>query len=111
MISLAPRRLLRALPRACDVGAVVALLAVTSCAAAGDATSATGKTPDALVVVQGADQSAQVGKDLPTPILFRVLDAAGGGMHGITVTLSVVAGGGAVTPASDTTDARGEFKA
>lgn len=111
MISLAHRRRLRALPRAFDVATVAALLAVTSCAGAADATGASGKTPDALVVVQGADQSAQAGRDLPTPVLFRVLDAAGGGMHGITVTLSVVAGGGAVTPASDTTDSRGEFKA
>jgi hypothetical protein len=99
------------LPAAFDIAAVAALLAVTSCAgAAADATGAGGTTPDALVVVQGADQSAQVGRDLPTPIVLRVLDAAGGGMPGIRVTLTVVPGGGSVTPASDTTDARGEFK-
>lgn len=102
-------RLLRA-PR--NTLVVAALLTTTGCAgAAADATGVGGKTADALVVVQGADQSAQAGKDLPSPILFRVLDANGVGMHGVTVSLSVVAGGGAVTPASDTTDSRGEFKA
>src|SRR4051812_30403198 len=69
------------------------------------------KTPAEVVVVQGADQTAQAGRDLPTMIVFRVLDSAGVAIVGVPVSLSVASGGGAVTPASDTTDARGEFKA
>ncbi len=72
---------------------------------------ATPKTANALVIVQGADQSAQAGKDLPTPIVFRVLDSAGTAIHGITISLSVASGGGAISPASDTTDANGEVTA
>ena len=39
-----------------------------------------------------------------------MLDSAGVGIPGVTVTLAVVVGGGSVTPASDTTDSRGEFR-
>jgi hypothetical protein len=112
MPSLVRWRHVRALPNALAITAVAGLLATSGCAgAAADATGVSGKTADAIVIVQGADQSAQAGRDLPSPIVFRVVDAAGAGMHGITVTLSVAAGGGAVTPASDTTDSRGEFRA
>jgi hypothetical protein len=104
--------LFRALLRVIAVPAVVALVAMTGCSASlADATGVNSKTPETLVVAQGNGQSAQAGRDLPTPILFRVLSASGAGVPGVTVSLSVAAGGGAVTPASDTTDARGEFKA
>ena len=62
------------------------------------------------MVVQGDGQAAQAGRDLPTPIVLRVLDSSGVAVSGVTISLSVATGGGAVTPASDTTDARGEFK-
>ena len=88
------------------------LIAVTSCSAALDgATSPSAKVPADLVIVQGASQSGQAGRDLATPIVFRVVDSAGIGMKGVAVTLTVSAGGGIVTPASDTTDGKGEFKA
>jgi hypothetical protein len=74
-------------------------------------TEAKSKAPANIVVVQGANQSVQAGKDLPTPLVFRVVDSADAPIAGITVSLSVVAGGGIVTPASDTTNARGEFTA
>ena len=84
----------------------------TGCAGAlGGSTAATSKTPASLVLVQGGAQSGQAGRDLPNPIVLRLLDASGEGVPGVTVTLSVAAGGGAVTPPSDTTDAHGEFRA
>lgn len=66
--------------------------------------------PDALAIVQGNAQSGQAGLDLPTPIVLRVTDKSGLGMPGISVTLAIGEGGGIVTPASATTDARGEVK-
>ncbi len=92
--------------------AAAVFIAVSACGGAADsATGVTARAPSALVIVQGAAQSAQAGRDLPTPIVLRVVDSSGVGMSGHTVTLAVAAGGGAVTPASDTTDAHGEFKA
>jgi len=87
------------------------VLAAAACSAAGDATGVAPKTADRILVVQGDGQTAQAGRDLPQPVLFRVLDASGKGMPGVTVSLSVVSGGGVVSPASDTTDSHGEFKA
>jgi len=93
------------------VASVTAGLAgLTSCAAALTDAAAASKGPASIVVVQGGGQTAQAGLVLPTSIVLRVLNAAGTGVPGVTVSLSVAAGGGAVTPASDTTDARGEFK-
>ena len=62
----------------------------------GGATEVAAKTPAQIVVVQGANQSVQAGKDLPTPIVFRVLDSAGAPVAGVTVSLAVKAGGGTV---------------
>jgi hypothetical protein len=90
--------------------AVAACIAAAGCAAGVDATGVNTTVPDTLIIVQGAGQSAQAGKDLPTPIVFRVLDSAGLGVPNVRVSLSVATGGGSVTPASDTTDWRGEVK-
>ena len=87
-----------------------AFVSSTACAAL-LGTEAKAKTPASIVIVQGANQSMQAGRDLPTPIVFRVLDSSAAPVAGVTVSLSVIAGGGAVTPASDTTNARGEFTA
>ncbi len=61
-----------------------------------------------IVVVQGADQSAQVGKVLPTPVILRAIDSTGNGIEGRALTLQIGSGGGAVTPTSAETDASGE---
>ena len=114
MILLAPLRAHAFLSRLRVLAkpAVTGLFAATACSGAlADPTAVTAKSPGTLVVVQGAGQSAQAGRDLPTSIVFRVLAASGVGVAGVPVSLSVVVGGGVVTPASDTTDARGEFKA
>lgn len=69
------------------------------------------KPAASLVVVQGDGQTGQAGLGLHTSIVLRALDATGAAASGVTVSLAVTAGGGAVTPASDTTDALGEFTA
>lgn len=82
--------------------------------AAGLAAASCAKDPAApapvagIVVVQGADQSVQVGKALPTPVILRAVDSAGRGIEGRTITLMIGSGGGAVTPTSAETDAAGE---
>ncbi|MEP6494955.1 MAG: hypothetical protein ABJF01_19875 [bacterium] len=91
---------------------VLAAAVVSACGAAlTDAKGAGANSPASLVVVQGSGQSGQAGRDLPTAIVLRVLDSSGAAAHGVTVRLAVAAGGGAVTPASDTTNSRGEFSA
>ena len=85
------------------------VLAVTSCSGL-LGTEVAVKKPTALVIVQGDAQSGQAGRDLATQVVLRALDSAGVGVPGVTVTLAVVAGGGSVTPASDTTNSRGEFR-
>jgi hypothetical protein len=91
---------------------VAGLVVLTGCGAAVAATGVNSKGgAAALVVVQGDGQMGQAGRDLPTPIVLRVVDANGVGVPHVTVSLYVAAGGGIVTPASDTTDAHGEFRA
>jgi len=92
--------------------AIIGALAISACAGAlGGTTATTDRAPASLVLVQGGDQSGQAGRDLPNPVVLRVLNSAGEGVEGVTVTLAVSAGGGAVTPPSDTTDSHGEFRA
>ena len=105
-------RLLSIRPGLSRAAARVVVLATTACAGALGGTTATNdKAPTSLVLVQGGDQSGQAGRELPNPVVLRVLNAAGEGVEGVTVTLSISAGGGAITPPSDTTDTHGEFRA
>lgn len=62
----------------------------------------------AIIVVQGADQSAQVGKALATPVILRAIDSTGNGIEGRNITLTIGSGGGSVTPTTSETDAAGE---
>lgn len=62
----------------------------------------------AIIVVQGADQSAQVGKALATPVILRAIDSTGNGIEGRNITLTIGSGGGSVTPTTSETDGAGE---
>jgi hypothetical protein len=64
-----------------------------------------------IVVVQGDNQSGQVGRALATPVIFRALDSTGSAVEGRTVTLLVGAGSGTVTPTAAETNATGEITA
>jgi adhesin/invasin len=88
--------------------ALLALAAIASCAKK-DAT-APDPTPASVVVVQGANQSVQGGKELPTPIVLRVLDASDKPVEGVPVSFVIAAGGGAVNPGTLLSDKNGEAK-
>jgi len=68
-------------------------------------------TASRLTIVQGHLQTAAVGTQLPTSIVLRVLGTDGGPIAKIPVSLSVIAGGGIVDPATSMSDANGEVKA
>lgn len=91
---------------------VVAVLALAALASGCKKTAATEPVvAAALTVVQGDNQAVQAGKDLPNPIVLRVTNKTGGAMASVPVTLVVAEGGGTVTPASGTTDSKGEYSA
>lgn len=48
----------------------------------------------ALAVVQGNNQSVQAGKELPLPVILRVVSTNGDAMAGIPVAIVVAEGGG-----------------
>ncbi len=86
--------------------ALPTLLAFPGCSATTAAPTAT-----RLAIVQGQLQSAAAGSVLPTSIVLRVLGTDGGPVAKIPVSLSVIAGGGSVDPATITSDVNGEVKA
>lgn len=59
-----------------------------------------------LTIMSGDAQSDTVGKALPVAYAVRVTDGAGTAQSGVTVSWSVTAGGGGITPSS-TSDAGG----
>lgn len=67
--------------------------------------------PAQIAVVAGSPQSALANTDLTTPIQVAVRDADGQGVPGVTVTFTIIAGGGSfpggVISATATTDASG----
>jgi len=60
-----------------------------------------------IQALAGMDQSGQVGSALPEPLIVSVTDDAGNGAPGVTVTWSVIAGGGSVSPVTSVTDESG----
>lgn len=64
--------------------------------------------PSSIVVVDGGGQSGTIGTALAEPVIVRVLDVQGRPVQGQQVTFTVMIGGGAVDPATPTTDANGE---
>ena len=75
--------------------------------------SATTAAPTAarLAIVQGQLQSAAAGSVLPTSVVLRVIGTDGGPVAKIPVSLSVIAGGGSIDPATIMSDVNGEVKA
>lgn len=64
--------------------------------------------PAQIIAVSGGGQVAPAGSTLP-PITIKVADQFGNGVGGRVVTISVGEGGGAVAPATGTTDASGQL--
>ncbi len=64
-------------------------------------------TPVSTVAHAGNNQSATVGTAVSTQPAVRILDNAGKGVPGMTVTFSVIAGGGTITGATPVSDGNG----
>jgi hypothetical protein len=67
--------------------------------------------PATISVFGGNGQSGTVGEALNDPYVVRVLDAQGDPVAGVTVSWSVISGGGSVSPSSSTTGAAGRASA
>ena len=66
-----------------------------------------GEPPDAIKKISGDNQSGRPGARLANPLVVEVVDENDDGVSGATVTFSVTAGGGSVSPGSATTNASG----
>ena len=66
--------------------------------------------PSQIIKVSGDDQAGAPGKKLSDPFVVEIQDANGKVLSGITLTFDVTAGGGSVSPATATTDAKGQAK-
>lgn len=62
----------------------------------------------ALEKISGDGQSAQVGTELPDPLVVRAVDQYGNGVPEVEVTWSVVSGGGSISPEVALTGETGE---
>jgi alpha-tubulin suppressor-like RCC1 family protein len=85
----------------------LACAAVSTSCQGGDPISPTTAVPSALLSVSGNGQSGNVGTLLGQDFVVRVNDQSGNPLAGVTVTWAVTAGGGAIAPTSDPTDASG----
>jgi adhesin/invasin len=70
--------------------------------------TATGVVPSDLLVAQGNNQTAKAGTALPVQIVLRIVGSNNTPIPGVTVGMTVTAGGGSITPASAVTNANGE---
>ena len=66
--------------------------------------------PSKIMKVSGDDQAGAPGKKLTEAFVVEIQDANGTALSGITVKFDVTAGGGSVSPASATTDVKGQAK-
>jgi hypothetical protein len=64
-------------------------------------------TAASIAIVSGNNQTAVAGSALPTALGVSVKDSSGQAFAGASVSWTVVAGGGSVTPATSTTDGAG----
>ena len=87
--------------------ALGALLLVTACGGE-DLVLPEDGIPSTITIVSGNPQNGTVGTALASPLVVRVLDAAGRPVPGQQVTFSVLSGGGSVSPAAPTTGADGQ---
>jgi adhesin/invasin len=87
--------------------ALGALLLVVSCGGE-DLVLPEDGIPSTIAIVSGNPQNGTVGTALASPLVVRVLDAAGRPVQGQQVTFTVVSGGGSVAPPAPTTGADGQ---
>ena len=81
---------------------VIAMVALSSCSLNTDLSS-----PAAVVKVSGDGQSAPTNTALPTPLSVIVVTQFGEALKNVTVTWTVISGGGSLNPATSLTDGTG----
>ncbi|MEO8090378.1 MAG: Ig-like domain-containing protein [Gemmatimonadales bacterium] len=86
---------------------LLALFLIGLAACSGDLATIQPDGPGTIEVSGGNGQSAEVSTGLPTALAVRVTDAAGNDAPGVTVTWSVLDGGGSIAPASSVSGADG----
>ena len=86
------------------VAALLALAATLSCKDSGTNPK---PTPSIVQLVSGNNQEAIAGSELANPLMVEVLDSKGNPVGGQQVEWAVVAGGGAVDPATSITNSSG----
>lgn len=83
----------------------LASLALAACGGGGGHNAP--PTAASITIVSGNNQTAVAGSALPTALGVSVKDSSGRALAGTSVSWTVVAGGGSVTPATSTTDSTG----
>lgn len=89
---------------------LVALIAVSAagCSDSGPGTNPDTTTPAAITVASGNNQTADVGAELGSPLVVRVVNAGNAPLPGVTVDWTVLSGGGTLGSASSATNAQGQ---
>jgi hypothetical protein len=80
---------------------------LVSWACGGDDLALPSDIPAQIEVVQGNGQRGPPGAPLPDSLIVRLMEEGGNGVSGRAVGWVVIAGGGSIDPASDTTNAEG----
>jgi hypothetical protein len=88
------------------VAAALCLMGAAACGES-DLTLPPGARSTQLEIVQGDDQTGAPGSRLGVPLIVRLVDEAGNGIANRAVLWVIQAGGGAITPVGDMTDAEG----
>ena len=104
--TLAPPRGLQRVPAPITGFAVCLIAAATACGGE-DSTGPEQRVPATLLEVSGDAQQGTVSSTLSSPLVVKVVDPTGAGVTGVTVSWSVIAGGGSISAVAGTTDAIG----
>jgi alpha-tubulin suppressor-like RCC1 family protein len=91
------------------VAQVFAAMIVASCG--GKDSTTTGPRIGTLAIVSGSGQTAPGGLTLSDPFVVLVADQTGTPIQGVTVTWTVLSGGGTITPPQSTTGSDGHASA
>ena len=85
----------------------VASLALAACGGGGGGGHKAPATQTSITIESGNNQTGVAGSTLPAALVVSVKDAAGTAVPGASVSWTVIAGGGSVTPTASTTDSAG----
>jgi hypothetical protein len=83
------------------------LLIIAACRADTPVTTPQSPVPSTVLIVSGNQQQADPQDILPDPIIFKVTDATGAPMKGVTLQFSVPIGGGSVPAQTKQSDSTG----